>query len=779
MGLYNLIHFLMRLSLYARTFTFILALISSTAFAQLPGSGNAYDFNFNYASVPHNTALDATSALTIEAWIKADSWAANIWQNVIVSKDGWQFGEQGYTLRCGDNGRLSFNIGTPGAWIEATTGSVMIPGEWYHVAGVYDGQYLKTYVNGVVQDSTAFSGSISTSTYDLTIGRISYTAGGTRDFDGMIDEVRIWTSAVSQQELRDYMCRKVTSGHPDYATLAAYYNMDETTGTTLVDQGPNALNGTLVGPTRVTSAAPIGDASTYWYGTPASLALTTATDTAVCDLAGNSTQMHLYRVDMASNDPVAPVGYDTIGQSHYYGVWAPLSGALAFTVTYHYGTNPLVAGANEPLADLAERVDNSSTPWTGANATLDMNANTLSKSYLQRQEFILALEACPVASLNQSGPQVLCGSATLTVTEQTGGWTTYQWLDNGAPIGGATNASYDITSAGNYSLVVSNGICVDTTAGIAVTVASLPTVSFGTLGATHCDNDADATITGGSPATGTYSGTGISGSDFSPSTAGAGTPTLYYSYTDTNGCTGVDSMVVTVFAAPSVSFSNLADACENDAAFALSGATPAGGTYSGTGVSGGSFDPTTAGLGTHTITYDYTDGNGCSDQGTATITVNAQPAAATISQNGADMCATAGANSVVWVDANGTPIAGATNSCYTATADGMYGVVLTSPDGCTSDTTWYDMTHFGFEEPLWAQQISIAPNPTSDVLFITYSGLEQRFDIQLLDVQGRVIATQQYTGKTSSLDLEGLDSGVYLLQISNAEGRAIKRVVKH
>src|ERR1019366_6965621 len=56
-------------------------------------------------------------------------------------------------------------------------------------------------------------------------------------------------------------------------------------------------------------------------------------------------------------------------------------------------------------------------------------------------------------------------------------------------------------------------------------------------------------------------------------------------------------------------------------AFPLTGASPAGGTYSGPGVTGGNFDPATAGLGTHTITYHYTDNNGCSGSATKTFTV--------------------------------------------------------------------------------------------------------------------------------------------------------------
>jgi len=53
--------------------------------------------------------------------------------------------------------------------------------------------------------------------------------------------------------------------------------------------------------------------------------------------------------------------------------------------------------------------------------------------------------------------------------------------------------------------------------------------------------------------------------------------------------------------------------------------TPAGGTFSGTGVVGGSFDPATAGVGTTTITYTITDANGCTGVATTDIVVNPLP----------------------------------------------------------------------------------------------------------------------------------------------------------
>ncbi len=60
------------------------------------------------------------------------------------------------------------------------------------------------------------------------------------------------------------------------------------------------------------------------------------------------------------------------------------------------------------------------------------------------------------------------------------------------------------------------------------------------------------------------------------------------------------------------------------------GAYPSGGTFSGVGVSGGTFDPTLARVGAHIITYSYTDSQGGVQTSTFTATVNPVPAAFTL-----------------------------------------------------------------------------------------------------------------------------------------------------
>lgn len=90
------------------------------------------------------------------------------------------------------------------------------------------------------------------------------------------------------------------------------------------------------------------------------------------------------------------------------------------------------------------------------------------------------------------------------------------------------------------------------------------------------------------------------------------------------GCDSVITTVVTVNPLPAVSVSafSMSTVCLDDAVVSLPSASPAGGTFSGNGVSGGNFDPMMAGAGTHDVIYMYADSNGCAAQDTAVITVD-------------------------------------------------------------------------------------------------------------------------------------------------------------
>ena len=89
-------------------------------------------------------------------------------------------------------------------------------------------------------------------------------------------------------------------------------------------------------------------------------------------------------------------------------------------------------------------------------------------------------------------------------------------------------------------------------------------------------------------------------------------------------CVSARTPVTATIGGPVVSFTAPVDTvCVTDSVIALSGGMPAGGSFSGAGVSGSSFDPAMSGAGAQTITYTYSDANSCSQSATQTIYVDA------------------------------------------------------------------------------------------------------------------------------------------------------------
>ncbi|MEM1322428.1 MAG: hypothetical protein AAGG75_19350, partial [Bacteroidota bacterium] len=187
-----------------------------------------------------------------------------------------------------------------------------------------------------------------------------------------------------------------------------------------------------------------------------------------------------------------------------------------------------------------------------------------------------------------------------------------------------------------YTVTADNGCSA--MASDDVEVFASPTVTF-TAPADLCiDAGVQMSLSGGMPAssamtTGIYSGPGVTDNgdgtyDFDPMAAGVGVHTITYDFTDANGCTGTASDDVEVFTAPAVSLSTAEYYCLDASmqGVPLIGGSPAGGVYSGTGVTdlgngmNYNFDPTVAGTGPVQIFYTITIG-GCSATDTSTLTV--------------------------------------------------------------------------------------------------------------------------------------------------------------
>ncbi|HEX7654505.1 MAG TPA: LamG-like jellyroll fold domain-containing protein, partial [Verrucomicrobiae bacterium] len=114
---------------------------------------------------------------------------------------------------------------------------------WHHVAASFDGTHRTIYLDGVSLGSDTPGLSHTVPSANLTLG---VTAPGDY-FKGLLSEVRIWSVAVDPATLNAWLYQRVTSAHPNYAHLSAYWPLDEGSGTVLNDESGNGNIGTFAG----------------------------------------------------------------------------------------------------------------------------------------------------------------------------------------------------------------------------------------------------------------------------------------------------------------------------------------------------------------------------------------------------------------------------------------------------------------------------------------------------------------------------------------------------
>lgn len=199
---------------------------------------------------------------------------------------------------------------------------------------------------------------------------------------------------------------------------------------------------------------------------------------------------------------------------------------------------------------------------------------------------------------------------------------------NGEGVSGTTFDPATVTNLGTpiqigYLVTAANG-CVSSTAQ-SVTVFDFPDPDFTVLNATYCINDAALNLIANTTG-GTFTGEGISGTTFDPTTVTTlGTPIAITYDVILNGCANSSTQMITVNDIPDASFNALSlTYWDTDAAETLV-PTTSGGTFTGEGVSGTTFDPAAVNapvLGLpFDIVYDITNAANCANTSTQSLTV--------------------------------------------------------------------------------------------------------------------------------------------------------------
>jgi len=167
------------------------------------GAALSFDGVDDHVRIPDSASLDLTAAISIEAWFKPNR-VNYAYDQEIVSKH-----YSAYELGIAPNtDEVVFVLSITGTYTGLTsTGADLQVGVWYHVVATYDGSTMKIYVNGAEVGSRSAVGTIDVNDYFLAIG----ARGGfaTKLYEGCIDEVRMYNRALSRDEIRMLMYRRL------------------------------------------------------------------------------------------------------------------------------------------------------------------------------------------------------------------------------------------------------------------------------------------------------------------------------------------------------------------------------------------------------------------------------------------------------------------------------------------------------------------------------------------------------------------------------------------
>lgn len=394
---------------------------------------------------------------------------------------------------------------------------------------------------------------------------------------------------------------------------------------------------------------------------------------------------------------------------------------------------------------------------------------------ISKDTFNIVVNPLPVGTITQN--QTICAGQNSTLIAS--GGTCYLW-NTGANTAAIT-VSPNITT--NYSVIITNINGCAITLNTTVTVNSLlvftsvgsnsPVCSGSTLNLNSNVNQPGCYYVWTGP-NGFYSN--LQNPVITNVTV-ANTGTYTVTATFNGSSTSANTNVVINQSANVNLYFQQQNICLNANPITLTGGSPVGGKYYGTGVFNGLFYPSTVGVGTYNIYYEYTNSCGCTLTASTLLAVNPLP---TVLFNGI-FPNPVSLNSGAFQLNTGIPFGGTYYGMgvvngwfYPCIAGvGLHTINYTYTDfmSCTNiaiQTITVVNGGLGIDEENSSNKIRIYPNPITDYLNIEMDEYPDR--VQIVNLTGAVLISEKLNSKNFEIDVSHLSKGMYFVKIISQNG---------
>jgi hypothetical protein len=249
--------------------------------------------------------------------------------------------------------------------------------------------------------------------------------------------------------------------------------------------------------------------------------------------------------------------------------------------------------------------------------------------------------------------------------------------------------------------------------------------------------------------------------------------------TDGVGCTATDSISITAYPLPAISFAADTAVCEN----ACLPLTPiVGGNLQSILWSPAAtlndntiYNPTACPTTNTSYTAIVTDNNQCTSSSAIMVTVNALPNIPTISYSFGTLTSSSADTYQWYVDNN--IISGANTMSILAVGNGDYTVEVSNSNGCTAVSDPLTVYIDAVKNTSNTESIQIAPNPVFDALHVAFNKSEPITQITIFNAAGAKVYVQKaIKNNILVIDVKNFSAGIYIVSVQTGTGVYNKRV---